>query len=109
MKAQFAFQNRKFKDFTEFFIRVLLEKSIWFFVKSGDFERLDMKNVFISSLIRKWIGSQNFRRKSFWSFALRESKYRFQKVAQEIGTKYSIGYYSSNENATELTEKFGLS
>ncbi|MCA1638897.1 MAG: hypothetical protein LC768_11295, partial [Acidobacteria bacterium] len=28
---------------------------------------------------------------------LSDARAAFQKVAQEIGTKYSLGYYSSNE------------
>lgn len=74
-----------------------LEK-VFDFCKIGDFERLDMsKRLYqLADSQMNWL-SKISGGKVFEVSLLREANSAFQKVAQEIGTKYSIGYYSSNE------------
>lgn len=68
------------------------------FCQLGDFERLaiskslyELADAEMQTLARRSGG------KVFSVADLSEAQAAFQKVAQEIGTKYSLGYYSSNE------------
>ena len=68
------------------------------FCQIGDFERLDMSKRLY------WLADQEMKKlaqtsggKVFPVADLREARRAFIKVAEEIGTKYSLGYYSSNE------------
>ena len=68
------------------------------FCQLGDFERLDISK----SLYELADSEMNFLAKNsggrvFSVADLSEARAAFQKVAQDIGTKYSLGYYSSNE------------
>jgi VWFA-related protein len=68
------------------------------FCKIGDFERLDMSKR-LYELADKQM--QDLARisggKVFPIDDLSGARAAFKKVAEEIGTKYSLGYYSSNE------------
>jgi Ca-activated chloride channel family protein len=74
-----------------------LEK-VYDFCKIGDFERLAMSKQFYKiaetemTTLAKTSGGKVFSAES-----IREARTAFQKVATEIGTKYSLGYYSTNE------------
>ncbi len=68
------------------------------FCQLGDFERLDISKRLYELADAEMI---NLAKKSggkvFPAADLSEARSAFAKVAQEIGTKYSVGYYSSNE------------
>lgn len=74
-----------------------LEK-VYDFCKIGDFERLAMSKIFYQiaenemETLAKTSGG-----KVFPAGSLRDARAIFKKVAEEIGTKYSLGYYSTNE------------
>lgn len=68
------------------------------FCKIGDFERLDMSKRLY------WLANEEMKKlaktsggKIFAVGDLSEARQAFIKVAEEIGTKYSLGYYSTNE------------
>jgi Ca-activated chloride channel homolog len=68
------------------------------FCKIGDFERLDMsKRLYQLADSEMNYLAKVSSGKVFEVSLLREANTAFQKVAQEIGLKYSLGYYSSNE------------
>lgn len=80
-----------------FFPRSKIEK-VSNFCQIGDFERLDMSKRLY------WLADQEMKKlaqtsggKVFPVADLREARRAFIKVAEEIGTKYSLGYYSTNE------------
>ena len=83
--------------YDKFYPRAKMEK-IFDFCKLGQFERLD-----ISKKLYKLADAEmnELSRASgggvFPIADLRGAKDAFDKVAQEIGTKYSLGYYSDNE------------
>jgi len=68
------------------------------FCQLGDFERLDIsKNLYeLADLEMNWL-AKNSGGRVFPVADLSEARSAFSKVAQQIGTKYSLGYYSSNE------------
>ncbi len=68
------------------------------FCQLGDFERLDIsKKLYELADTEMQTMAQTSGGKVFPVSDLSEAKAAFTKVAQEIGTKYSLGYYSSNE------------
>ena len=73
-------------------------KKVYDFCKIGDFERLAISKLLYQiadnemQTLAKTSGG-----KVFQAGSLSESRNAFQKVADEIGTKYSLGYYSNNE------------
>lgn len=74
-----------------------LEK-VYDFCKIGDFERLAMSKIFyqiaeneMKSLAKTSGG------KVFPAGSLSDARTIFKEVAEEIGTKYSLGYYSTND------------
>jgi Ca-activated chloride channel family protein len=80
-----------------FYPKSKIEK-VFNFCNLGDFERLDIsKRLYgladaeMQSLAKMSGG------KVFLAADLSEARGAFTKVAQEIGTKYSLGYYSTNE------------
>ncbi len=68
------------------------------FCKLGDFERLDISKK-LYDLADKEMNelAKNSGGKVFPIEDLSGARTAFKKVADEIGTKYSLGYYSSNE------------
>jgi len=68
------------------------------FCQLGDFERLDIsKSLYeLADLEMNWL-AKNSGGRVFPVADLSEARSAFAKVAQQIGTKYSLGYYSSNE------------
>ena len=80
-----------------FYGRSNVEK-IFDFCKLGDFERLDISKRLYEladaemQALAKISGGKVFPVADF-----SEARTAFKKVADEIGTKYSLGYYSSNE------------
>lgn len=68
------------------------------FCKLGDFERLDISKR-LYELAEKEMDelARNSGGKVFPVEDLSGARTAFKKVADEIGTKYSLGYYSSNE------------
>lgn len=74
-----------------------LEK-VFDFCKIGDFERLAMSKIFYRiaedemQALAKTSGG-----KVFPAGSLQDARNAFQEVAGEIGTKYSLGYYSTND------------
>jgi len=68
------------------------------FCKLGDFERLDISKR-LYELAEKEMDelARNSGGKVFPVEDLSGARAAFKKVADEIGTKYSLGYYSSNE------------
>lgn len=68
------------------------------FCQLGDFERLDIsKRLYGLADIEMNSMSKTSGGKVFPVGELSEARIAFKKVANEIGTKYSIGYYPSNE------------
>lgn len=68
------------------------------FCQLGDFERLDIsKRLYGLADIEMNSMAKNSGGKVFPVGELNEARLAFKKVADEIGTKYSIGYYPSNE------------
>lgn len=68
------------------------------FCKLGDFERLDISKKLYELAGRQMQDlAQMSGGKVFPVEDLSEVRTAFKKVADEIGTKYSLGYYSSNE------------
>lgn len=74
-----------------------LEK-VYDFCKIGDFERLAMSKLFYQiaenemETLAKTSGG-----KVFPAGSLRDARTIFKNIAEEIGTKYSLGYYSTND------------
>jgi len=68
------------------------------FCALGDFERLDIsKNLYeLADMEMNWL-AKNSGGKVFPVADLSEARTAFASVAREIGTKYSLGYYPSNE------------
>jgi Ca-activated chloride channel family protein len=80
-----------------FFPRSKVEQTMDF-CQIGDFERLDMSKRLY------WLANEEMKKlaqtsggKIFAVGDVREAKAAFISVAEEIGTKYSLGYYSTNE------------
>lgn len=74
-----------------------LEK-VYDFCKIGDFERLAMSKLFYQIAAREMeILAKTSGGKVFEAGDLTDARRAFQAVADEIGTKYSLGYYSTNE------------
>jgi VWFA-related protein len=68
------------------------------FCQLGDFERLDIsKQLYGLADAEMNSMSKNSGGKVFPVGELSEARIAFKKVAGEIGTKYSVGYYPSNE------------
>ncbi len=64
----------------------------------GDFERLDIsKNLYRLADLEMQNLAKNSGGKVFPAADLSEARTAFTSVAREIGTKYNLGYYSSNE------------
>lgn len=68
------------------------------FCKIGDFARLDMSKRLYELADREMQAlAKNSGGKVFPVASIRDARSAFQDVANEIGTKYSLGYYPSNE------------
>lgn len=68
------------------------------FCQLGDFERLDIsKSLYELADMEMQAMANNSGGRVFPVADLSEARAAFQKVAQDIGTKYSLGYYSTNE------------
>lgn len=68
------------------------------FCQLGDFERLDVsKRLYELADMEMQAMAKISGGRVFPVEDLSEARTAFSKVAQEIGTKYSLGYYSSNE------------
>lgn len=68
------------------------------FCQLGDFERLDIsKRLYGLADMEMNSMAKNSGGKVFPAADLSEARSAFKKVADEIGTKYSLGYYPSNE------------
>lgn len=68
------------------------------FCQLGDFERLDIsRRLYELADAEMNFLAKNSGGKVFPVADLSEARTAFAKVAQEIGTKYSLGYYPSNE------------
>ena len=73
-------------------------EKVFDFCKVGDFERLDMsKRLYELADAEMQNLAKTSGGKVFPVAYLNEARNAFRKVAEEIGTKYSLGYYSSNE------------
>jgi len=68
------------------------------FCKLGQFQRMDISHK-LYQLARKEMNelSRNTGGKIFAVESLREAQSAFAQVAKEIGTQYSLGYYSTNQ------------
>ncbi len=73
-------------------------EKIFDFCRLGDFERLDIsKSLYQLADAEMQNLARNSGGKVFPVADLSEARTAFASVAREIGTKYSLGYYSSNE------------
>ncbi len=80
-----------------FYPKSKIEK-VFSFCNLGDFERLDIsKKLYELANAEMQNLAKTSGGKVFPAADLSEARSAFAKVAQEIGTKYSVGYYSSNE------------
>ncbi|MDQ3322468.1 MAG: VWA domain-containing protein [Acidobacteriota bacterium] len=88
-------QIRRF--YRTFYPKSRIEK-VFDFCRLGDFERLDIsKRLYDLAAAEMRNLAKNSGGKVFPVADLSEARTAFQSVAREIGTKYSLGYYSSNE------------
>ncbi len=93
-----------------FYPKSKIEK-VFSFCNLGDFERLDIsKRLYELADAEMQNMATTSGGKVFPAADLSEARTAFAKVAQEIGTKYSVGYYSSNEkrDGTHRTIKVEL-
>ncbi len=68
------------------------------FCQLGDFERLEIsKSLYELADLEMQAMANSSGGRIFPVADLSETRAAFQKVAQDIGTKYSLGYYSSND------------
>lgn len=68
------------------------------FCEMGDFERLAVsKRLYELARTEMKILAETSGGKVFPVESLREARSAFQQIANELGTQYSIGYYSTNE------------
>jgi VWFA-related protein len=68
------------------------------FCQLGDFERLDIsRRLYELADMEMQLMAKTSGGKVFPVADLSEARTAFSRVAQEIGTKYSLGYYPSNE------------
>jgi len=73
-------------------------EKVYSFCNLGDFERLDISKKLYELADAQMQGLAKMSGgKVFPAADLSEARVAFARVAQEIGTKYSVGYYSSNE------------
>ena len=73
-------------------------EKVFNFCGLGDFERLDIsKRLYELANLEMQNLAKTSGGKVFPAADLSEARTAFAKVAQEIGTKYSLGYYSNNE------------
>ncbi len=80
-----------------FYAKTNVEK-VFNFCNLGDFERLDIsKRLYELADAEMQSLAKNSGGKVFPPADLSQARSAFTQVAQEIGTKYSLGYYSSNE------------
>jgi Ca-activated chloride channel family protein len=88
-------QIRRF--YRTYYPKARIEKT-YDFCKLGDFERLEISKG-LYELARKQLNELATRSggKVFPTADLSEARAAFKSVAAEIGTKYSLGYYSTNE------------
>ncbi len=69
------------------------------FCKLGDFERLDIsKNLYQLANSEMQNLAKISGGKVFSASSLNDARSAFNEVAAELGTKYSLGYYSTNQN-----------
>lgn len=90
-----AAQIRRY--YRTFYPKMKIEKATNF-CQLGDFERLDIsKNLYELADLEMNALAKSSGGKVFPVADLSEARSAFTRVAQDIGTKYSLGYYSSNE------------
>lgn len=83
--------------YRKYYPRANVEKT-FNFCQIGDFERLAIsKGLYELAEKEMQLLAGNSGGKVFPAADLSEARLAFKKVADEIGTKYSLGYYSSNE------------
>ena len=83
--------------YNKFYPQASFER-IYDFCKIGEFERLDIsKKLYQIADVEMKDLARSSGGQVFPIADLRGAKTAFDKVAQEIGTKYSLGYYSDNE------------
>lgn len=80
-----------------FYPRTKIEK-VFSFCQLGDFERLDIsKRLYELADAEMQTLAKSSGGRVFPPMDLGQARIAFAQVAQEIGTKYSLGYYSTNE------------
>ena len=90
-----AAQIRRY--YRTFFPKSKIEK-VSDFCQLGDFERLDIsKSLYELADVEMQTLANSSGGRVFPVADLSEARAAFQKVAQDIGTKYSLGYYPSND------------
>jgi len=90
-----AAQIRRY--YRTFYPKSKIEKASGF-CQLGDFERLDIsKSLYELADLEMNALAKTSGGRVFPVADLSEARTAFSKVAQQIGTKYSLGYYSSNE------------
>ena len=90
-------QSQIRRYYRTFYPKSNVEK-VYNFCGLGDFERLDISKRLYELADAQMQGLAKMSGgKVFPAADLGEARSAFAKVAQEIGTKYSLGYYSSNE------------
>jgi VWFA-related protein len=69
------------------------------FCQLGQFQRMDISHK-LYMIARKEMNelARNLGGKNFPVASLRDAQAAFAQVAKEIGTQYSLGYYSTNQN-----------
>jgi len=92
------FSQAQIRRYYRTFFRNSKVEKVSDFCGLGDFERLDIsKNLYQLADLEMQNLAKNSGGKVFLAADLSEARTAFASVAREIGTKYNLGYYSSNE------------
>ena len=92
------FSTAQIRRYYKIFYNRSNAEKIYDFCKLGDFERLDIsKRLYGLADTEMNSMAKSSGGKVFPAADLSEARSAFKKVADEIGTKYSLGYYPSNE------------
>lgn len=84
-------------------------EKVYDFCKIGDFSRLDIsKRLYELARSEMKTLAERSGGKVFDAADVREAAYAFREVAFEIGSKYTIGYYSSNDEHDGTYRKISI-
>ncbi len=92
------FSKAQMKRYYDLFPKEFRVERVTDFCRLGNFERLDIsKRLYLLAEDQMAAMAKNSGGRVFPAGDLGEARDAFQKVAADIGTSYSLGYYSTNE------------